>query len=301
MARILVVGDVVDDLIVRPLTAVTPASDTPAVIRRRDGGSAANVSAWLGWQGADVMFVGRAGRDGAERHTEALARFDVQARIAADGEQDTATIVITLDAVGERTMYVDRGANSALTTKDVPLSAWKDVRWLHLTGYTFFDPVTRPVAQELVARARDRGVTVSLDPGSVAFLREAGVEEFARWTSGVDVVLPNLDELRCMTGEDEPDRAVLELSRWYPTVVATLGASGSVQMTPDGFLVRQRAEAAEVEDLTGAGDAFAAGFIAASADGLEPQQALRRGAETAAIAVSRTGARPVLGEVRSAL
>ncbi|MFD1824738.1 carbohydrate kinase family protein [Mumia zhuanghuii] len=301
MARILVVGDVVDDLIVRPLTAVTPASDTPAVIRRRDGGSAANVSAWLGWQGADVMFVGRAGHDGAERHTEALARFDVQARIAADGEQDTATIVITLDAVGERTMYVDRGANSALTTKDVPLSAWKDVRWLHLTGYTFFDPVTRPVAQELVARARDRGVTVSLDPGSVAFLREAGVEEFARWTSGVDVVLPNLDELRCMTGEDEPDRAVLELSRWYPTVVATLGAAGSVQMTPDGFLVRQRAEAAEVEDLTGAGDAFAAGFIAASADGLEPQQALRRGAETAAIAVSRTGARPVLGEVRSAL
>ncbi|QMW66116.1 sugar kinase [Mumia sp. ZJ1417] len=301
MARILVVGDVVDDLIVRPLTAVTPASDTPAVIRRRDGGSAANVSAWLGWQGADVMFVGRAGHDGAERHTEALARFDVQARIAADGEQDTATIVITLDAVGERTMYVDRGANSALTTKDVPLSAWKDVRWLHLTGYTFFDPVTRPVAQELVARARDRGVTVSLDPGSVAFLREAGVEEFARWTSGVDVVLPNLDELRCMTGEDEPDRAVLELSRWYPTVVATLGASGSVQMTPDGFLVRQRAEVAEVEDLTGAGDAFAAGFIAASADGLEPQQALRRGAEAAAIAVSRTGARPVLGEVRSAL
>ncbi len=301
MARILVVGDVVDDVIVRPLTSVTPASDTPAAIRRRDGGSAANVAAWLGWQGADVMFVGRAGRDGAQRHAEALSRFGVEARIAADGEHDTATIVITLDGRGERTMYVDRAANSALAMKDVPLSAWKDLRWLHLTGYTFFDPATRPVAQELVLRARDRGVTVSLDPGSVAFLREAGVEEFARWTSGVDVVLPNLDELRCMTGEDVPDRAVLELSRWYPTVVATLGDVGAVQMTPDGFLVRQRAEAADVEDLTGAGDAFAAGYIAASAEGLDPQHALRRGAETAAIAVSRTGARPVLGEARSAL
>jgi sugar/nucleoside kinase (ribokinase family) len=301
MARILVVGDVVDDLIVRPLSAVTPASDTPAVISRRDGGSAANVSAWLGWHGADVMFVGRAGRDGAQRHTDALARFGVTARIAADGEHDTATIVITLDGGGERTMYVDRGANSTLTPKDVPLSAWKDVRWLHLTGYTFFDPATRPVAQELVAKARERGVTVSLDPGSVAFLREAGVEEFARWTAGIDVVLPNLDELRCMTGEDVPDRAVLELSRWYPTVVATLGASGSVQMTPDGFLVRQRAEHAEVEDLTGAGDAFTAGFIAASAEGVDAQHALRRGAEAAAIAVSRTGARPPLGEATSAL
>ncbi|MGH1564005.1 carbohydrate kinase family protein [Mumia sp. DW29H23] len=301
MARILVVGDVVDDLIVRPLTAVTPASDTPAIIRRRDGGSAANVAAWLGWLGADVMFVGRAGADGARRHAEALERFGVQARIAADGEHDTATIVITLDGGGERTMYVDRGANSALSTKDVPLSAWKDVRWVHLTGYSFFDPVTRPVAQELVVRARDRGAVVSVDPGSVAFLREVGVDQFVRWTAGVDVVLPNVDELRCMTGVDDTDRAVLELSRWYPTVVATLGPAGAVQMTPDGFLVRQRAEAAEVEDLTGAGDAFAAGFLAASADGLDAQHALRRGAETAAVAVARTGARPPLGEARTVL
>ncbi|MBW9214257.1 sugar kinase [Mumia sp. zg.B53] len=298
MARILVVGDVVDDLIVRPLSTVTPASDTPAVIRRRDGGSAANVAAWLGSLGADVMFVGRAGRDGARRHTESLERFGVQARIAADGEHDTATIVITLDEAGERTMFVDRGANSALSTKDVPLSAWKDVRWVHLTGYSFFDPATRPVAQEIVARARDRGAVVSVDPGSVAFLREAGVEEFVDWTSGADVILPNADELRCMTGEDEPDRALLALGRWYPTAVATLGASGAVQMTPDGFLVRQRAEKTEVEDLTGAGDAFAAGFLSASVDGLDAQQALRRGAETAALAVSRTGARPALGESR---
>ncbi|KAA1424549.1 sugar kinase [Mumia zhuanghuii] len=301
MARILVVGDVVDDLIVRPLTTVTPASDTPAVIRRRDGGSAANVAAWLGWLGADVMFVGRAGKDGARRHTEALERFGVQARIAADGEHDTATIVITLDGGGERTMYVDRGANSALTPKDVPLSAWKDVRWVHLTGYSFFDPATRPAAQEIVARARDRGAFVSVDPASIAFLRDVGVAEFISWTQGVDAILPNLDELRCMTGEQDPDRAVLELSRWYPTVVATLGASGALQMTPDGFVVRQRAEKADVEDLTGAGDAFAAGFLAASADGLDPQQALRKGAETAALAVARTGARPSLGDARPLL
>ncbi|WP_370616693.1 carbohydrate kinase family protein [Mumia sp. Pv 4-285] len=301
MARILVVGDVVDDLIVRPLTAVTPASDTPAVIRRRDGGSAANVAAWLGWLGADVMFVGRAGKNGARRHTEALERFGVQTRIAADGERDTATIVITLDGGGERTMYVDRGANSGLSTKDVPLSAWKDVRWVHLTGYSFFDPATRPVAQEIVARARDRGAAVSVDPASIAFLRDVGVDAFVSWTREVDVILPNLDELCCMTGEDDPDRAVLELSRWYPTVVATLGASGALQMTPDGFVVRQRAEKAEVEDLTGAGDAFTAGFLAASADGVDPQQALRRGAETAALAVGRTGARPPLGEARPLL
>ncbi|KHL16439.1 sugar/nucleoside kinase (ribokinase family) [Mumia flava] len=292
MARILVVGDVVDDVIVRPLAAVTPASDTPARIRRREGGSAANVAAWLGWLGVDVMFVGRAGADGAARHTESLGRFGVEARIAADAAAPTATIVITLDTQGERTMYVDRGANARLSTKDVPLSAWRDVRWLHLTGYSFFDPTTRPVVQELVERAHDRGAGVSVDPASLAFLRDCGVDRFLEWTRGADVVLPNLDELRFMASEQDPDRAVAELARFYPAVVATLGATGSLQMSPDGFHVRQRAEQAEVRDLTGAGDAFAAGYLSGVVDALDPQAAMRRGAETAAVAVTRTGARP---------
>ncbi|WP_442880435.1 PfkB family carbohydrate kinase, partial [Aeromicrobium sp.] len=56
---ILVVGDVVDDIGVRPLGTVNPASDTVSEIRMTAGGSAANVAAWLGHLGADVRFVGR--------------------------------------------------------------------------------------------------------------------------------------------------------------------------------------------------------------------------------------------------
>ena len=89
---ILVVGDVVDDISVLPLEPVTPRTDTRAQIRMSPGGSAANTAAWLGFLGADVRFVGKAGADGAVRHSMALADFGVDASIAADPVTPTATI-----------------------------------------------------------------------------------------------------------------------------------------------------------------------------------------------------------------
>ncbi len=100
MTRFLVVGDVVDDIVVRPLEPVNQASDTVSEIRRTHGGSGANVAAWLGALGADVRFVGRAGADGADRHVTALSAYGVDARVSADPDLPTATLVATLDPVG---------------------------------------------------------------------------------------------------------------------------------------------------------------------------------------------------------
>ncbi len=161
MTRILVVGDVVDDLVVRPLTEVTAASDTTAEIRRTDGGSAANVAAWLGHLGADVRFVGRAGTDGAQRHAAALAAYGVDARVSADPDLPTATLVATLDPSGDRTMYVDRAANERLCAADLPDDVLDGVGWLHVTGYSLFDDGVRPAVLDLVARARTRGCVAS--------------------------------------------------------------------------------------------------------------------------------------------
>ncbi len=111
---ILVVGDVVDDIGVRPLGTVNAASDTESEIRMTPGGSAANVAAWLGHLGSYARFVGKAGADGVVRHVDALSAYGVDARITADAELPTATIVLTLDDAADRTMYVDRAANTTL-------------------------------------------------------------------------------------------------------------------------------------------------------------------------------------------
>jgi sugar/nucleoside kinase (ribokinase family) len=272
---ILVVGDVVDDIGVRPLGTVNPASDTVSEIRMTAGGSAANVAAWLGHLGAGVRFVGRCGADGVERHTAALEAYGVDARINGDPDLPTATIVLTLDDEADRTMYVDRAANTTLTASDIPADVWDDVTWLHLTGYSFFDDGVRPVVQALAAEAKRRDAGVSIDPSSWGFLQAAGRETVLGWLADADLVFPN---------EDEQGFLALAGER----VVLTRGAAGA---TFRGHEVP--ALPAEVVDTTGAGDAFCAGFLSEWTGSADAESALVAGVRAAASCVAARGARPV--------
>ena len=295
MTRVLVVGDVVDDISVRVLGDVTEASDTNAEIRLRAGGSAANVAAWLGRLGTDVAFCGRVGADAVDRHTQALADSGVDARLASDPDRTTATIVLQLDRHGERTMFVDRGANAGLGPGDVPPDIWHDVTWLHLTGYSFFDPSTRPVALDLVAEARRLGAGVSVDPSSVAFLRAVGVEEFLGWVDGVDLVLPNVDEARLLGASSGPTIDLDVLADRFPHVVVTMGALGAGYLGgvgPSGVRAQVTAPRVDVVDTTGAGDAFAGGFLSRWITGATPKEALEAGRAAAETCVAHLGARP---------
>jgi sugar/nucleoside kinase (ribokinase family) len=287
---VLVVGDLVDDISVRVLDDVTAASDTNAEIRLRPGGSAGNVAAWLGHLGADVVFCGRAGADAVDRHTRALEEYGVAAQVAGD-PSTTATIVLQLDREGERTMFVDRGANRGLVPDDVPPEAWDDVSWLHLTGYTFFDPATRPVATELLAEAKHRDVRVSVDPSSVAFLRAAGAGEFLGWIDGAELVLPNIDEARILVGSTGPQIDLDALAARFPHVVVTLGSMGAAYLG-GSERVQITAPHIDVVDTTGAGDAFAAGFLARWIVGATAEESLDGGRAAAETCVTHLGARP---------
>jgi sugar/nucleoside kinase (ribokinase family) len=288
---VLVVGDLVDDISVRVLDDVTEASDTNAEIRMRPGGSAGNVAAWLGRLGVDTVFCGRVGADAVDRHVLALADCGVEAHLAGDPVRTTATIVLQLDRQGERTMFVDRGANSGLVPDDVPGSAWDGVSWLHLTGYTFFDPATRPVAAELLAEAQRRGVRTSVDPSSIAFLRVVRADDFLGWVDGVDVLLPNLDEARLLTGSAGPQVDLDALAARFPHVVVTLGSMGAAYLGGE-HRAQVTAPRVEVVDTTGAGDAFTAGFLAHWIDGATAEQALDAGRAAAEQCIAVLGARP---------
>jgi len=299
MSRILVVGDVVDDIVVRPLARVTEASDTDAEIRRTHGGSAANVAAWLGHLGIEVRFVGRAGTEGAERHRASLAAYGVDARVSADPDLPTATLVATLDPAGERTMYVDRAANARLGPADLGDDVLDGVGWLHLTGYSLFDGGVRPAVLDLAERARSQGCGVSVDPSSVGFLVGCGAETFLGWSTVADLLFPNLDEGRFLAGAEDPGDVAARLADRIPGVVLTLGPAGA-SYAATGSTRSVAAEPAEVRDTTGAGDAFCAGFLSVWTRSPDPAAALSAGAAAAARAVCVAGGRPGTGQASSA-
>ncbi|MBC7291537.1 MAG: hypothetical protein H5T83_09445, partial [Actinotalea sp.] len=292
---VVVVGDVIDDVVVRPLGPVTHDSDTRAVIVRREGGSGANTACWMAWAGAPVTFVGRVAAADVERHAAAMAAFGVDARLVADADRETGRIIILVDPDGARTMFTDRGANLALTAEDVPPGLVEDAALVHLSGYSFVEPGVREAALAVLARARAAGVPVSVDPNSAAFLREVGPAEFLAWTAGADLCLPNLDEARVLTGVADAEDAAVALSSSYGMVVVTCGAAGAVVAAGGRVLGTVAEEPVAAVDSTGAGDSFGAGFLAAWTSGEhDPLAAAHAGARLARGAVGRMGARPPL-------
>ncbi len=289
---VLVVGDVINDVLVRPLAPITIDSDTRSQIVRRPGGSAANLACWLGRQGNQVVFVGRVGSSDHAFHTEFLARFGVDARLAIDPEAETGTIVIIVDEAGRRTMLTDRAANLNLVPADIPSELLDDAALLHVTGYSLFESAVRETMLEVLARARTRGTPISVDPSSVSFLQDVGVERFLSWTAGAELVFPNRDESAALTGTDDPMLAAVRLTEHYRTAVITLDGDGAVVASRGGEPVLVPADRVVALDSTGAGDSFCAGYLDHWTRTGDHIGAARAGGLLASVAISHMGARP---------
>ncbi|HEY5051227.1 MAG TPA: PfkB family carbohydrate kinase [Acidothermaceae bacterium] len=287
----LIVGDVIDDIVVTPLGNVTRDSDTTSRIRATPGGSAANQAAWLAASGVSVTFVARVGAAAVERHRSELEAFGIEAVLIADPDAPTGTIVVMLDADGNRTMYTDRGANLRLTTADVPLSLLDDVDALHVNGYSLFAETPRAAVLSLIEEARRREIVVTADPSSSAYLEELGALTFLSCTRGATVCLPNLDEGRVLSGKREPRDVLAFLGAHYPVVALKLG-SGGVLVGEGGQVELIAPALSSVVDPTGAGDAFCAGFLSSWLDGKTAVDAATAGSLLAARAVATYGGRP---------
>jgi ribokinase len=266
---IVVVGDLMADVVARHAAPLAHGSDTEATTRLCGGGAGGNVAAWLLHAGTDVALVGRVGDD-------ALAAVALEGLEGVAGHVErapgerTGTCVVLVGPDGERTMLPDAGANTGLTLDELPAG---DV--LYLSGYTLLRSGSRAAARRALQRARERGLPIALDLASAAPL--AREPQFIAWAGDVDLLFANEEELAVLGA---PAAGELVVKR---------GARGA-SWTDGTRTVEVPAAAAEARDTTGAGDAFAAGFLSVWPG--PPEAALSRGAQLAALAVSGDGARP---------
>jgi sugar/nucleoside kinase (ribokinase family) len=292
-ATYVVLGDVMTDVVCLLSGPLVPGSDSPAPIRTSAGGSAANTAAWLAATGHHAQFVGRVGADPAgEVAVAALRTVGVEVRVAVDPVRPTGTCVVLVGADGERTMVPGTGANGAWSLDDLP-TTWGPGTHLHVSGYALVNPGAREAALEAVRRARNGGATVSVDTASTGPLVNVGPQRFLSWVEGIDLALANAPEASLLSGLADPTDAALALTRWFATVVVKLGPEGALLAragSPD--IVRAPAPEVAVVDSTGAGDAFAAGFLPAWRSGTDDAAALADGNALGARAVTRAGARP---------
>ncbi len=285
------VGDLLSDVVVAPEGPLRPGTHTASTITSSGGGSAAITAAWLAGTGHSVSLLAAVGEDPLGTSVrEDLAVHGVEHLGPVLPDAATGCCVVLLDAAGDRTLFTDRGASEGLTAEHVGLLlddvglAMGQVAWVHLSGDTLRSRGSRPAGQEVARRARDAGVGLSVDVACVGPVSDLGPEELLALVAGADVLLADTDELDALGGET----AVLGAVRGLVTRRGVDGATWS-----DGHeQVEVVAVPGPVVDTTGAGAAFAAGFVGSWVDGARVADALASGAARAAEAVAQPGARP---------
>ena len=295
-ARVLVIGDVMTDVIVRPEGPLARGSDRRAAIAFRPGGSAANQAAWLASFGVDVDFVARVGAADVASETARLEAIGVTPHLAGDPRRETGRLIALIDPDGERSFLTDRGANEALKAGDIPDALIAGAALIHLSGYSFFADEPRAAVLDVMRRAGAK--PVSVDPASAEFLREAGADKFLAWTQGASILFPNAEEAAILAGSDDPEAQCARLASLYPLVVVKRGAEGC-EAAAGAKHWRAATPPVEAIDTTGAGDAFVAAFLAARLAGADIEAALERAAAAGALASTVVGGRPKAAKVRA--
>ena len=256
--RLVTIGDLTLDIVVRQSVGVETGTDVPTQIRFRAGGSAANTARAFARLGGAATFIGAVGDDRlGDVLGKALRSEGVAARLVRSRGR-TARLVVSLAESGERSFLTDRGKADSL--------AWRDLKpeWiaagdaLHLPAYSLLNKPLADTALRAARLARRAGALVSVDLASRRPLLVHGpAAAMARIAAvGASVLFANRDEAAALVGRRSM-RRLLELA---PIVVIKAGAAGCTVLWGDSEMAIA-ARPFKATDTTGAGDAFDAGFL----------------------------------------
>ena len=263
--------------------------------REISGGSAANTVAGMASLGRKCGFIGQV----ADDQLGNVFSHDIQAIDVAfttpvrGGEPPTAQCLILVTPDGQRTMNTFLGASQYLPVTALDREMIANAEILYLEGYLWDPEEPRAAMQSAIRIAREAGRKVAFTL-SDSFCIERHRDSFnALIDDGdIDILFANEAEMHSLMQSDHFDDSVAAVAAKVPLLVVTRGPDGALAIK-DGVRVEVNAEpVAKVVDTTGAGDLFAAGFLAGLASGRSIKDSLAMGAICAAEVISHFGPRP---------
>ena len=296
---IICLGVMVADVVGRPLRTLPDAGRLVLVdeMSLHTGGCAVNAATVLARLGMPVEVIGKVGADlFGDFLLQTLNVEGVGTRgVSRDMKAGTSATMVMVDPDGERRFVHYIGANAHLTLDDVDWAMIETASILHVAGALVMPGIDGRPAAELLRRAHAAGVTTFMD---------TAWDGTGRWMDllepslrNVDYFVPSLEEGRALTGRSDPEDIARDLLRHgVGTVGLKMGAEGCLVMSASGDLLRIPAFEVDVIDATGAGDAFAAGFITGVWQRWPLARTARLANATGALCVTAVGA---TGGVRS--
>ncbi len=259
------------------------------------GGSGANTAVGVASLGSRAAFIGKVRDDELGRlYTHDLHAVGVAFEVppAADGPA-TARSFILVTPDGERTMNTYLGASQHLRPEDVEPHAVRAARIVYLEGYLWDPPEAKRAFRKAMTIAHEAGNQVALTL-SDAFCVDRYREEFLELIreGGIDIVFANIHELKSLYQTADEATALAALREEGVLGMVTRSADGALVVTREETRAVPAHPVANLVDTTGAGDLFAAGFLAGLASGLEHTDCARLGGLAASEVIQHLGARP---------
>ncbi|MEX2211902.1 MAG: carbohydrate kinase family protein [Gaiellaceae bacterium] len=294
MTDVVCLGILVADAIARPVERLPPRGELALVdeISLHGGGCALNTARALAHLGLAAAVCGKVGADALGDFLLTLLDergVDRRGVIRAAGVATSASVVV-VDAEGERTFLHVPGANGRLRRAELDEEVLYAGRALHVAGALVLPELDGDPIAAILEEAKARGLVTSLD---TVWDPTGRWERVLPSLPHLDLFCPSLAEAEAISGERGPEAAETWLrARGVGTVAVTLGREGCF-VSGVGHVP---ARAVQVVDATGAGDAFAAGFLYGVLAGWSPDRSAALANETGARATTAVGAYAGLAE-----
>jgi sugar/nucleoside kinase (ribokinase family) len=280
------------------LLTTEEASDLYAAMgpaREISGGSAANSMAGAAALGLEAAFIGQVAEDQlgaifAHDMRSLGVRFETP---SIPGPPPTGRCLILVTPDAQRTMSTCPGASHELTPAVLDADLIRSASVTFLEGYLWGPERPRAAMLEAarIAHSAGRMVAFTLSESLCLGDRREGVLGMIE-AGTADILFGNEDEVRHLTGCGDLAECIVALSQHVGTLVITRGAHGAVAVEKDYMVEVPAAPVDRIVDTTGAGDLFAAGFLAARCRGKPLKACLETGSIAAAEVISHFGARP---------